>query len=186
MTGLDYGEDLHQLRILGKWSNMTGYELGSSPVGAYPTTKTSLVENFKQGCKSHGCQHSNTLYSGSSPEVELLGQTQTSNNILASREVQLKVVMFIIFPIVSTILTIASNNLVLDWNSRPNDALLHRKSKMTLEYHKHYSRHVGSTIYETMIVENRQLITNGPVEVKNRRKITDHFRRIYRIYPNSI
>ena len=125
--------------------------MGSSPAGAYPTTKTSLVENFKQRCKSHGCQHSNTLYLGcSSPEVEFLGQTQSTYNILASREVQLKVVMFIIFPSLSTALTIT--------------ALLHRKSKLAFGYHTHCSTHVDSNIYETMIVENMQLFTNEPVE----------------------
>jgi len=41
--------------------------------------------------------------------------------------------------------------------------------------------------------ENRQLVTNEPVEfekypveVQDCRKITDHFRGIYRIYPNLI
>ena len=44
-----------------------------------------------------------------------------------------------------------------------------------------------------MIGENRQFVTNElgefkkyPVEVQNCRKIADHFRGIYRIYPNSI
>ena len=43
----------------------------------------------------------------------------------------------------------------------------------------------------SMIGENRQLVTNEPVdfekkpvEVEDFRKITDHFRGIYRIYPN--
>ena len=42
-----------------------------------------------------------------------------------------------------------------------------------------------------MIRENRQLVTDGPVEFKKQlvevqdcRKITDHFRGIYRIYSN--
>ena len=42
-----------------------------------------------------------------------------------------------------------------------------------------------------MIGENQQLVTNEPVEfekepveVQDYRKITDHFRGIYRIYPN--
>ena len=35
-----------------------------------------------------------------------------------------------------------------------------------------------------MIGENRQLVTNEPVEVQVWRKITYHFRIIYRIYPN--
>jgi hypothetical protein len=35
-----------------------------------------------------------------------------------------------------------------------------------------------------MIEENRQLVTNAPVEVQDCRKITDHFRGIYIIYPN--
>ena len=44
-----------------------------------------------------------------------------------------------------------------------------------------------------MIGENRQLVTDEsvefeklPVEVQDCRKITDHFREIYRIYPNQI
>ena len=44
-----------------------------------------------------------------------------------------------------------------------------------------------------MIGENRHLVTNEPVEfekepveVQDCRKITDHFRGIYRIYPNLI
>ena len=38
----------------------------------------------------------------------------------------------------------------------------------------------------SMIGENRQLVTNEPVEVQDCRKITDHFRGIYRIYSNLI
>jgi hypothetical protein len=44
-----------------------------------------------------------------------------------------------------------------------------------------------------MIGENRQLVTGAPVEfeiypvtVQNCRNITNHFRGIYRIYPNLI
>jgi hypothetical protein len=44
-----------------------------------------------------------------------------------------------------------------------------------------------------MIGENRQLVTNAPVEfekqpveIQDCRKINDHFRGIYRIYPNLI
>ena len=46
---------------------------------------------------------------------------------------------------------------------------------------------------ESMIGENRQLVTDEPgefqkwlVEVQDCRKITGHFRRIFRIYPNVI
>jgi hypothetical protein len=35
-----------------------------------------------------------------------------------------------------------------------------------------------------MIGENRQLVTNEPVEVQDCMKIIDYFRGIYRIYPN--
>jgi hypothetical protein len=35
-----------------------------------------------------------------------------------------------------------------------------------------------------MIGENRQLVADEPVEVGDCRRITDHFRGIYRIYPN--
>jgi hypothetical protein len=37
-----------------------------------------------------------------------------------------------------------------------------------------------------MIGENRQLVTDEPVEIQHYRRITDHFLRIYRIYPNLI
>ena len=37
-----------------------------------------------------------------------------------------------------------------------------------------------------MIGENRQLITDEPVEVQDCKKITDHFRGIHGIYPNLI
>ena len=37
-----------------------------------------------------------------------------------------------------------------------------------------------------MIGENRELLTDEPVEVQDCRKITDHFRGIYRMYPNLI
>ena len=33
---------------------------------------------------------------------------------------------------------------------------------------------------------NWQLVTDEPVEVQEYKKITDHFRGIYRIYPNLI
>ena len=32
-VGLDYGEELHWSRSLGEWSNMIGYEMGSSERG---------------------------------------------------------------------------------------------------------------------------------------------------------
>jgi hypothetical protein len=37
-----------------------------------------------------------------------------------------------------------------------------------------------------MIGENRQSITNEPVEIQDRKKMTDHFRIIYKICPNLI
>ena len=47
--------------------------------------------------------------------------------------------------------------------------------------------------FKSMIGENRQLVTNEPVEfektlleVQDCRIITDHFRGIYRLYPNII
>ena len=36
---------------------------------------------------------------------------------------------------------------------------------------------------DPMIGENRQLVTNEPVEFEVYKEITDHFRGIYRIYP---
>ena len=37
-----------------------------------------------------------------------------------------------------------------------------------------------------MVGDHRQLVTSEPVEVQDCRKITDHSRAIYRIYPNSM
>ena len=45
-ASLNYGEEVHQSRILGEWSNTIGYEMGSSLARVYTTVKTSLVENF--------------------------------------------------------------------------------------------------------------------------------------------
>ena len=36
-AGLDYGEEVHKSRIIGEWSNLIGYTLGSSLVGVYTT-----------------------------------------------------------------------------------------------------------------------------------------------------
>jgi hypothetical protein len=45
--------------------------------------------------------------------------------------------------------------------------------------------HMNGT--QTMIGDNRQLVTNEPVEVQDCRKITDYFKGLYRrIYPNLI
>ena len=68
-------------------------------------------------------------------------------------------------------------------------ACLHNALIASHEVSKHHVQHL-----ETMIGENRQLVTNEPVEFKEKlievqecRKFTDHFRRICRIYhPNSI
>ena len=38
----------------------------------------------------------------------------------------------------------------------------------------------------SMIGENRQLVTNEPVEIRDRRKFTDRFIGIYRLYSNLI
>ena len=39
---------------------------------------------------------------------------------------------------------------------------------------------------DTMIMENWQLVVDKPVEVQDCKKFTDHFKGIYRIYPNLI
>ena len=58
-AGLDCGKEVHQSTILEEWSNMIGYEMGSSPARVYNTTKTSPMKKFK-----HGCQHDNALCEG--------------------------------------------------------------------------------------------------------------------------
>ena len=45
---------------------------------------------------------------------------------------------------------------------------------------------ISSLEVGTMIGENRQSVTDEPVEVQDCRKITDHFRGIYSVYPNLI
>ena len=56
-----------------------------------------------------------------------------------------------------------------------------------------FSSRKSTLRFATMIGENRQLVTDEPVEfekepveVQDCRRITDHFRGIYRIYPNLI
>ena len=44
---LDYGEEVHGLRILEEWSKMIDYEMGYLLAGVYTTAMTSLVENLK-------------------------------------------------------------------------------------------------------------------------------------------
>jgi hypothetical protein len=44
---LDYGEEVHWSRNLGEWSNVIGYEMGSSPAKVYTTIKSSPMDNFK-------------------------------------------------------------------------------------------------------------------------------------------
>jgi hypothetical protein len=41
-AGLDYGEEVHQSRILGEWSNTISYIMGSSPNGLYDMVKTLM------------------------------------------------------------------------------------------------------------------------------------------------
>ena len=48
-VGSCYGEEVHRSSSLGEWSNVIGYEMGSSHVGVYTMVETSLVENFKHG-----------------------------------------------------------------------------------------------------------------------------------------
>ena len=58
-------------------------------------------------------------------------------------------------------------------------------SSMTIFVHL-FLRDVIRKSTIAMIGENRQLVTNEPVEVQDYRKITNHFREIYRIQPNLI
>jgi hypothetical protein len=46
-ASLDYGEELHRSGgILGEWSDMIGYEMGSSPMRLYTTAKTISVKEI--------------------------------------------------------------------------------------------------------------------------------------------
>ena len=47
MVGLEYGEELRWSRILGEWSNTSGYEMGSSLATVYSIAKTFPAENFE-------------------------------------------------------------------------------------------------------------------------------------------
>ena len=42
---------------------------------------------------------------------------------------------------------------------------------------------IGQDLAGSIIGENQQLVTNEPVEVEDCRKITNHFRGIYSVYP---
>ena len=44
--GLDYSEEVHWSRILGEWSNVIGYETGSSLARVYTMAKTCLVKKL--------------------------------------------------------------------------------------------------------------------------------------------
>jgi hypothetical protein len=46
-TGLDFNEKVHRSRILREWSNMIGYQMGSSLVEVYTMAKTSPMKDFK-------------------------------------------------------------------------------------------------------------------------------------------
>ena len=50
-AGSHYSE-VQQSRTSREWSNMIGYEMDSSLVDAYTTSKTSQVESFKHGLKT--------------------------------------------------------------------------------------------------------------------------------------
>ena len=114
-ASLDYGEEMHMSRILGKWSNMIGYEMGSSTARVYTMAKTSPMKNFKHGWKNwHGCQHGNTFCYGEFSRGQVSWPTSKPHiRNLTSRELQLLRHLFIYFSILSTIPIVASNNLVL-------------------------------------------------------------------------
>jgi hypothetical protein len=48
-TSLDSNEEVHRSRVLREWSNMIGYEMGSSRATVYTMAKTFPLENFKHG-----------------------------------------------------------------------------------------------------------------------------------------
>lgn len=47
--GLDNNEEVNWSRILEESKHIIGYDMDSSPVMIYTTTKTSPMENFKHG-----------------------------------------------------------------------------------------------------------------------------------------
>ena len=48
-VSLDCSEEVHRARILGEWSNMIGYIMGSSSSGVYARVGNSPVVNVKHG-----------------------------------------------------------------------------------------------------------------------------------------
>jgi hypothetical protein len=70
-------------RILGEWSNMIGYKMGSSPIKVYITAKNFRVENIKHGLK-HGMvnQHNNTFAKGVFYKSSFLGNLTPLENKL--------------------------------------------------------------------------------------------------------
>ena len=64
-ANFDYGDEVHQSRMLGAWSSMIGYITGFSLVGFYTMAETFLVENFKYGCKMSWLLDMTTIPRGS-------------------------------------------------------------------------------------------------------------------------
>ena len=101
--------------------------MGSSPVRVYTMAKTFWWKNFKNGWKKLNdmvSQHIDTFCFGSSMKVKFLEQPQTLGQETWLLENPNLRHSFNCFPILSAIPTVASNNLVLGWNSWPSGALL--------------------------------------------------------------
>ena len=61
-AGLDYDEVVQWSRILGEWSNMIGYKLGSSLAKVYTMAKSSQAKIFEHEWKDDMAANMATLY----------------------------------------------------------------------------------------------------------------------------
>jgi hypothetical protein len=103
---------------------MIDYKDGFFIGQVYTTTNTSPVENFKNGWKYDMVANMATLFvRGVLQRSSLLGNIKPLDKKLGLRKLQLEGFYFLFFPILSTISTVASNDLVLSMNSWPTGAL---------------------------------------------------------------
>ena len=126
-ASLDYGEERHMLRMLGEWRNMIGYKNGICTGQGlhydqdFSSEENDMVVNMATLLVGRVLRLSSVL-----GNLRLLDKRN-----MTSRGLQLGIVVLFLSSlllILFVIPTVASNNLVLGWNSWPTGALLHHRS----------------------------------------------------------
>ena len=129
------------------------------PAKVYTTTKTLMVENFK-----HGCQHNNIFFAtmGALQRSSFGGNLKPSDKKLDLQKTwnsrHSKKIKNYCLSILSVTPTVASNNLVLGWNSWPTGILLHCSWNRRLVLNK--TNRVGATKYNIITLDIAFRFTN--------------------------